>query len=76
MVNSSWELAHTSTKRENPNQESEKYLNASLQSLHNNISFLHFIPRKAQKKGSRAGANCNDSGSLNQEIAVSAPFSR
>lgn len=50
MVNSSWELAHTSTKRENPNQESEKYLNASLQSLHNNIYFLHFIPRKAQKK--------------------------
>lgn len=58
-----------------PNQESEKHLIALLQSLHKNIFFLHSIPQKKPKNVSRAGANCDDSGSLNQKIAASSPFS-
>lgn len=78
MGNSSSKRAHSLTKGEgHPDQESEKHLIALLQSLLRNIFFLHSIPHKKKPKNvSRAGANCDDSGSLNQKIAASSPFSR
>lgn len=54
----------------------KKHLNASLQSLHDKKKKFFTLSHEKPKKGSRAGANCDDSGSLNQKIAVSAPFSR
>lgn len=63
------------TYKENPNQESEKHSNSLLQSFGKKHFFTLYPARKTLQNVSRASANCDDSGPLNQKIAASAPFS-